>query len=1283
VVAPGSPAAAAPADGTVRTFDDEPLGEAPADCRIEGDVTVAEAAFGGATETNRAMRIVDQDPAVYTRAWCDYPQTEERSVSYRFSPAQLDAGPYVAIQGAPGTSSNGVWRFTFNRAGDDIRIDAYDGSSFADVATIAGGATLDEWVDVTINATTERAEIIVNGVRFETDRRNAPSPTMGEIYFGSAGYSAVGVDYYIDDLAVSGELPEDAFAGLTLEPVFDGAGLTAGAEVTDAPVARFQLPEGAEVSDYSAEVEWQGETVPATLSGPDDDGWVTASITHTFSRVGVNTLRTVVTDSAGNQADSTQQVTVAGDLGELTFESDDVGAVPAECSTLDGYDPATVSDELASGGSQSLRIHDTSTEAAVGVACPVVPQQGAYLAFQVHPQALEGFTFDLIGESLRPTDHPANSLFRLAVRADGSIEWYEQWTATWRQLAPAGTVAPGEWSQVELAVPSDNAAVRVSVDGEYVGSAGSTIGNNSGSTNEVTSITGFMFTTGATGVGATGDDVFVDDVTFGTPDDTPPAAVGTAPFDIADTVTIDDTGEQVGFPLGGVVLPTDDGGRRVLIPYSAHPDRIDASGFLIGASDDDGASWFSGVDINPMPDASGITLTRLRNGDLIAVDYNTFMIDGSGNRQATVETSVSGVGGATWEHRDGVLETPEPMRPIGATSPRPGTTLGGFVLLHTLLEDPDGTLYISAYGYYEGDEKYRQVLLVSHDSGINWEVAGTVTTADPELIGVQAYDGPSEGAIERLDDGSMFMVMRTGWHLPMIYSRSYDDGATWTEPQEIEVGPDGQDLLSVQPTMERLPSGELLLMVGRPGLVMTMSESGLGDDWTVPVGVDYANSENGSFTVIDSMHVLAAGDRGRMEPWEVWSRNVTIAPPCEQTVTGEHSGPLTAGEGGLCLDGASVDGDVDVADGGRLIVQDSDVTGTVTATGASVVAICGSSVTGAVTATGTTASVAIGDTTSGCEQSTIDGPLTVSGTTGPVVVDRSEVGGDVTISGNTGRMATVLSGLTVDGSLTCTDNAVVPTESGVPMDVAGERTGQCGDDDPGEPEVPVVPAPGIGYFLANGWGPVADSVFEFGRASDEAFTGDWDGDGVDTLALRRGNTIHVTNDPSAASVEPPFTYGRAGDVLLAGDFDGDGTDTFAVRRGNDYLVLNTLVSGNADVEVTYGRASDDVLVGDWDGDGLDTFAVRRGNAFFVANEVRDGWADEVISYGRVGDTVLVGDWDGDGLDTFAVRRGNAYFVRNEMVGGNADIELTYGRAGDTVLVGDWDGDGSDTLGVRR
>ncbi len=754
-------------------------------------------------------------------------------------------------------------------------------------------------------------------------------------------------------------------------------------------------------------------------------------------------LALVLAPGAGVPGSTAAASSADGEPVGLTFESDDVGSVPAGCSTLDDHLPVAVSDEMAYEGSHSLRVQDTSAAASAGLTCPVAPQQGAYLSFQVNPQSLEAFTFDVAGESLVETGHPANALFRLAVRADGSIEWYEQWTATWLELAPAGTVPLNSWSQLEVSVPSDNAAARVSVGGEYVGSAGSTIGNNSGQHNEITAITGIAFTTGGSGVAAVNDDVFIDDVTFGTPESTPPGAVGTAPFDISETTTIDDSGEQVGFPLGGVVVPNGDEGQRILLPYSGHEDAIDESGFLIGASDDGGASWFSGEDLNPMPEASGITLTKLRSGELIAVNYNAFMTPGTDNREALIETAVSGDGGATWTQRDGVMTTPEPMRPIGDSSPRPGTTLAGFVLLHTILEDPDGTLYMSAYGYYEDDEKYRQIVLVSDDGGVDWSVAGTVAVADPEQADVQAYDGPSEGAIERLADGSLLMVMRTGWHLPMIYSRSTDDGVTWSEPQQIEVGPAGQDLLSVQPTMELLPTGELLLMVGRPGLVMTVSESGLGDDWSVPVGIDYANSENGSFTVLDPTNVVLAGDRGRVEPWEVWSRQASIDPSCEQTITGRHDGPVTAGAGGLCLIDATVNGPVSVADGGRLVVQDSEVTGPVATSGASAVSICGSQVRGPVRVAGSTAAVAVGDTTSGCAPSTIVGPLSITDTSGHVVVDRSDVTGPVTISGNSSRQATVLSGLTVRGSLSCSQNTAAPTDSGVPLTVDGARTGQC------------------------------------------------------------------------------------------------------------------------------------------------------------------------------------------------------------------------------------------------
>jgi len=307
-VVPGQVAVAAPADGTVRTFDDETVGAAPADCDVIGDATVADAGFGDAPPTNRAMHLVDQSNTVYTRTWCHYPQTTERSLSYRFSPAQINAGPYVAIQGATGTSSNGVWRFTFNRDGDDIRIAAYNGSSFADVARVAGGASVNQWVEVKINATLDRAELIVNGVRFETDRRNAASPTMGDVFFGSAGASAVGVDYYIDDLAVTGQLPGDAFAGIPIESLFNG--VVESLEVTDAPAARFQLPEGTNVAGFSAAATWNGDPIPVTVSAPDAEGWATVSISHVFHDVESGILRTSVTDPSGVQSATAQSVTV-------------------------------------------------------------------------------------------------------------------------------------------------------------------------------------------------------------------------------------------------------------------------------------------------------------------------------------------------------------------------------------------------------------------------------------------------------------------------------------------------------------------------------------------------------------------------------------------------------------------------------------------------------------------------------------------------------------------------------------------------------------------------------------------------------------------------------------------------------------------------------------------------------------------------------------------------------------------------------------------------------------
>ncbi len=228
-----------------------------------------------------------------------------------------------------------------------------------------------------------------------------------------------------------------------------------------------------------------------------------------------------------------------------------------------------------------------------------------------------------------------------------------------------------------------------------------------------------------------------------------------------------------------------------------------------------------------------------------------------------------------------------------------------------------------------------------------------------------------------------------------------------------------------------------------------------------------------------------------------------------------------------------------------------------------------------------------------------------------------------------------------------------------------------------------VTPPATGFFISNSLGSEAETVFQYGRPTDEVLIGDWDGNGTDTIMVRRGARFHVANSLRAGDADYAFTYGRPGDVILIGDWNGDGRDSIAVRRGREYHIRNDNRGGPAQTVLMYGRANDDILVGDWNGDNRDTLAVRRGKEYHVKNSLRGGDADAVIFYGRAGDDVIVGDWNGDRRDTFGVRRGREYHLKNSISGGDADIVVSYGRPTDEVLVGDWDGDGRDTLGLRR
>jgi hypothetical protein len=140
--------------------------------------------------------------------------------------------------------------------------------------------------------------------------------------------------------------------------------------------------------------------------------------------------------------------------------------------------------------------------------------------------------------------------------------------------------------------------------------------------------------------------------------------------------------------------------------------------------------------------------------------------------------------------------------------------------------------------------------------------------------------------------------------------------------------------------------------------------------------------------------------------------------------------------------------------------------------------------------------------------------------------------------------------------------------------------------------------------------------------------GDWDGDGRDDVGVVNDATPCFDGPPECNRYAHYFTagttfeYGNFGDLSVVGDWNGDGVDTPAVIRGNQWFLRNSNSSGVADVVLTFGNRGDIPIAGDWDGDGIDTPAVVRGNVWFVRNQNSTGIADTSFVYGDSGDTFL-------------------------------------------------------------
>ena len=180
-------------------------------------------------------------------------------------------------------------------------------------------------------------------------------------------------------------------------------------------------------------------------------------------------------------------------------------------------------------------------------------------------------------------------------------------------------------------------------------------------------------------------------------------------------------------------------------------------------------------------------------------------------------------------------------------------------------------------------------------------------------------------------------------------------------------------------------------------------------------------------------------------------------------------------------------------------------------------------------------------------------------------------------------------------------------------------------------------------------------------------------------------------------VQRPFFHGvefkmprtqasqNCSDVPVAGDWNGDGVDELAVFRRKAASKFRFAQTGAPAVVVSYGLPTDQPVIGDWDGNGTADLGVRRqrGNRFWLRNA--DG-TEQVVKFGANPDLPVAGDWNGDRItDVGVFDSATATFVLRTVGPDGVPVlsAVPFGVPGDLPVAGDWNGDGISDIGVWR
>ena len=159
---------------------------------------------------------------------------------------------------------------------------------------------------------------------------------------------------------------------------------------------------------------------------------------------------------------------------------------------------------------------------------------------------------------------------------------------------------------------------------------------------------------------------------------------------------------------------------------------------------------------------------------------------------------------------------------------------------------------------------------------------------------------------------------------------------------------------------------------------------------------------------------------------------------------------------------------------------------------------------------------------------------------------------------------------------------------------------------------------------------IADTRFFFGNPGDIPLPGDFNADGCDTVSIYRPSEARMyvinklgSNDGGLGAADYAFYFGNPGDKPFTGDFNGNGQDTVGLHRESTGFVYyrDSLTTGIADGDFFYGDPGDQLLAGRWAQDPMpasDTVGLFRpsNGRFYLRFDNSQGNANVDFSYGN-------------------------------------------------------------------